>query len=315
MNNLDKNNILDVIIIGGGPAGITAAIYGKRSGLKVNIIEKGIIGGNIANTHLIENYPALMGISGFEFSMKLEKHLKDLEIDFNIETVLNISRNESLSNEIGLNIFEIETNKNKYFSKNIIISTGTVPKSLNIPGEQEYYGKGVSYCATCDGMLYKKKDVAVVGGGNTALESITVLSEICNNVYVFVRGDKFRGEQIVVDNILKKENVHIMYNTSLTEIKGDENFVTEISTTNGNYNIDGVFITIGTNPNSELFKDLVSLNNFNEIITDHQTMETSFKNIYAIGDVRDTKIRQILTGMSDAIYAIHDIISNNSKLS
>ena len=272
MNNLDKNNILDVTIIGGGPAGITAAIYGKRSGLKVNIIEKGIIGGNIANTHLIENYPALMGISGFEFSMKLEKHLKDLEIDFNIETVLNISKNESLSNELGLNVFEIE-------------------------------------------MLYKKKDVAVVGGGNTALESITVLSEICNNVYVFVRGDKFRGEQIVVDNILKKENVHIMYNTSLTEIKGDENFVTEITTTNGNYNVDGVFITIGTNPNSELFKDLVSLNNFNEIITDHQTMETSFKNIYAIGDVRDTKIRQILTGMSDAIYAIHDIISNNSKLS
>ena len=315
MNNLDKNNILDVIIIGGGPAGITAAIYGKRSGLKVNIIEKGIIGGNIANTHLIENYPALMGISGFDFSMKLEKHLKDLEIDFNVETVLNISRNESLSNELGLNVFEIETNKNKYFAKNIIISTGTVPKSLNIPGEQEYYGKGVSYCATCDGMLYKKKDVAVVGGGNTALESITVLSEICNNVYVFVRGDKFRGEQIVVDNILKKENVHIMYNTSLIEIKGDENFVTEITTTNGNYNVDGVFITIGTNPNSELFKELVSLNNFNEIITNHQTMETSFKNIYAIGDVRDTKIRQILTGMSDAIYAIHDIISNNSKLS
>ena len=239
--------------------GITAAIYGKRSGLKVNIIEKGIIGGNIANTHLIENYPALMGISGFEFSMKLEKHLKDLEIDFNIETVLNISKNESLSDEIGLNIFEIETNKNRYFAKNIIISTGTVPKSLNIPGEQEYYGKGVSYCATCDGMLYKKKDVAVVGGGNTALESITVLSEICNNVYVFVRRNKFRGEQIVVDNILKKENVHIIYNTSLTEIKGDENFVTEITTTNGNYNVDGVFITIGTNPNSELFKDLVSL--------------------------------------------------------
>ena len=164
-------------------------------------------------------------------------------------------------------------------------------------------------------MLYKKKDVAVVGGGNTALESITVLSEICNNVYVFVRRNKFRGEQIVVDNILKKENVHIIYNTSLTEIKGDENFVTEITTTNGNYNVDGVFITIGTNPNSELFKDLVSLNEFNEIITNHQTMETSFKNIYAIGDVRDTKIRQILTGMSDAIYAIHDILSNNSKLS
>ena len=244
--------------------GITAAIYGKRSGLKVNIIEKGIIGGNIANTHLIENYPALMGISGFEFSMKLEKHLKDLEIDFNIENVLNISKNESLSSEMGLNIFEIETNKNKYFAKNIIISTGTVPKSLNIPGEQEYYGKGVSYCATCDGMLYKKKDVAIVGGGNTALESITVLSEICNNVYVFVRGNKFRGEQIVVDNILKKENVHIIYNTSLTEIKGDENFVTGITTTNGNYNVDGVFITIGTNPNSELFKDLVSLNKFND---------------------------------------------------
>ena len=132
MNNLDKNNILDVTIIGGGPAGITAAIYGKRSGLKVNIIEKGIIGGNIANTHLIENYPALMGISGFDFSMKLEKHLKDLEIDFNVETVLNISRNESLSNELGLNVFEIETNKNKYFAKNIIISTLCIDGLISI---------------------------------------------------------------------------------------------------------------------------------------------------------------------------------------
>ena len=287
-------------------------------------MDKQVQARNILNTLKIVELVSKLGCkrvlfsgSQAEYGLTYEKakHLKDLEIDFNTENVLNIYKNESLSSEIGLNVFEIETNKNKYFAKNIIISTGTVPKSLNIPGEQEYYGKGVSYCATCDGMLYKKKDVAVVGGGNTALESITVLSEICNNVYVFVRRNKFRGEQIVVDNILKKENVHIIYNTSLTEIKGDENFVTEITTTNGNYNVDGVFITIGTNPNSELFKDLVSLNEFNEIITNHQTMETSFKNIYAIGDVRDTKIRQILTGMSDAIYAIHDILSNNSKLS
>ena len=176
---------------------------------------------------------------------------------------------------MGVNIFEIETNKNKYLAKNIIISTGTVPKHLNIPGEKEYFGNGVSYCATCDGMLYRKKDVAVVGGGNTALESITILSEICNNVFVFVRGDGFRGEKIVVDKILQKENVHIMYNTTLSEIKGNNEFVTGIETTNGNYNVDGVFVTIGTNPNSETFRDLVSLNALNEIIVDHSTMETS----------------------------------------
>ena len=255
--------------------GITAAIYGKRSGLKVHIIEKGIIGGSISTTNIIENYPALMGISGFDFSMKLEKHLKDLEIDFTTENVLNIFKNDSLSTEMGVNIFEIETNKNKYLAKNIIISTGTVPKHLNIPGEKEYFGNGVSYCATCDGMLYRKKDVAVVGGGNTALESITILSEICNNVFVFVRGDEFRGEKIVVDKILQKENVHIMYNTTLSEIKGNNEFVTGIETTNGNYIVDGVFVTIGTNPNSETFRDLVSLNALNEIIVDHSTMETS----------------------------------------
>ena len=139
--------------------GITAAIYGKRSGLKVHIIEKGIIGGNIATTNIIENYPALMGISGFDFSMKLEKHLKDLEIDFTTENVLNIFKNDSLSKEMSVNIFEIETNKNKYLAKNIIISTGTVPKHLNIPGEKEYFGNGVSYCATCDGMLDRKSVV------------------------------------------------------------------------------------------------------------------------------------------------------------
>ena len=179
-----------------------------------------------------------------------------LEIPVITEEVKSIEKNDKLTNLEKNNIFNVKTNKNEYITRNIIIATGTTPKKLGIPGEIEYSGKGVSYCATCDGMLYKKRDVAVVGGGNTALESITLLSEICNNVYVFVRGNKFRGEQIVVDNILKKENVHIMYNTSLTEIKGDENFVTEITTTNGNYNVDGVFITIGTNPNSELFKEL-----------------------------------------------------------
>ena len=158
-------------------------------------------------------------------------------------------------------------------------------------------------------MLYKKRDVAVIGGGNTALESITLLSEICNNVYVFLRGDSFKGEQIVVDKIMQKENVHIIYNTTLKEIKGNNEFVTEIETTNGNYNVDGVFITIGTDPNSKLFANILELNKLNEIITNKDTMETSVNNIYAIGDVRDTKIRQILTSMSDSLYAIHDILS------
>ena len=299
--------MVDVIIIGAGTAGLSAAIYVQRAGKKALVLEESTYGGQIINTADIENYPGIKHISGFDFATDLYNQAKDLGTTFAFEGVVKIENHEDEK--------IVYTTKNEYHAKAIIIATGMKRRELGIEREKELTGKGVSYCATCDGMLYKKKDVAVVGGGNTALESITVLSEICNNVYVFVRGDKFRGEQIVVDNILKKDNVHIMYNTSLTEIKGDENFVNEITTTNGNYNVDGVFITIGTNPNSELFKELVSLNNFNEIITNHQTMETSFKNIYAIGDVRDTKIRQILTGMSDAIYAIHDIISNNSKLS
>ena len=231
------------------------------------------------------------------------------EIPVITEEVKSIEKNDELTNLEKNNIFNVKTNKNEYITRNIIIATGTTPKKLGIPGEIEYSGKGVSYCATCDGMLYKKRDVAVIGGGNTALESITLLSEICNNVYVFLRGDKFKGEQIVVDKIIQKENVHIIYNTTLKEIKGNNEFVTEIETTNGNYNVDGVFITIGTDPNSKLFANILELNKLNEIITNKDTMETSVNNIYAIGDVRDTKIRQILTGMSDAIYAIHDILS------
>ena len=155
-----------------------------------------------------------------------------LEIPVITEEVKSIEKNDKLTNLEKNNIFNVKTNKNEYITRNIIISTVTNPKKLGIPGEIEYFGKGVSYCATCDGMLYKKRDVAVVGGGNTALESITLLSEICNNVYVFLRGDSFRGEQIVVDKIMQKENVHIIYNTTLKEIKGNEDFVTSIETTN-----------------------------------------------------------------------------------
>lgn len=155
-----------------------------------------------------------------------------LEIPVITEEVKSIEKNDKLTNLEKNNIFNVKTNKNEYITRNIIISTGTNPKKLGIPGEIEYFGKGVSYCATCDGMLYKKRDVAVIGGGNTALESITLLSEICNNVYVFLRGDSFRGEQIVVDKIMQKENVHIIYNTTLKEIKGNEDFVTSIETTN-----------------------------------------------------------------------------------
>ena len=154
------------------------------------------------------------------------------EIPVITEEVKSIEKNDELTNLEKNNIFNVKTNKNEYITRNIIIETGTNPKKLGIPGEIEYSGKGVSYCATCDGMLYKKRDVAVIGGGNTALESITLLSEICNNVYVFLRGDKFRGEQIVVDKIMQKENVHIIYNTTLKEIKGNEDFVTSIETTN-----------------------------------------------------------------------------------
>ncbi len=154
------------------------------------------------------------------------------EIPVITEEVKSIEKNDELTNLEKNNIFNVKTNKNEYITRNIIIATGTNPKKLGIPGEIEYFGKGVSYCATCDGMLYKKRDVAVVGGGNTALESITLLSEICNNVYVFLRGDSFRGEQIVVDKIMQKENVHIIYNTTLKEIKGNEDFVTSIETTN-----------------------------------------------------------------------------------
>lgn len=154
------------------------------------------------------------------------------EIPVITEEVKSIEKNDELTNLEKNNIFNVKTNKNKYITRNIIIATGTNPKKLGIPGEIEYSGKGVSYCATCDGMLYKKRDVAVIGGGNTALESITLLSEICNNVYVFLRGDSFKGEQIVVDKIMQKENVHIIYNTTLKEIKGNEDFVTSIETTN-----------------------------------------------------------------------------------
>lgn len=290
----------DIAIIGSGPGGITAAIYATRAGLTVDVFEKMVVGGNAATTYNIDNYPGFSNISGAEFAMKLYEHVNELEIPIQYETIEKIVKNEEGN-------YELIAGDKKFCAKNIIVATGSRPRGLGAPGETEYEGKGVSYCATCDGMFFKGKTVAVVGGGNTALEDAIVLANLCKKVYVLIRSDKFRGYASLQEKVEALDNVEIIKEVNVTEFLGDGERLNKIVTTKGEIELDGVFLAIGTIPNSKIVEGICDLNQYGEIITDDK-MRTSAETIYAIGDVRDTKQRQIITAMADAVYAINAII-------
>ena len=284
----------DVIIIGGGPAGCTAGIYACRGGLKTLIIEKKFCGGQTVLTDTIENYPGLDGISGFEFAQKLKAHALKYGAEIVSENVEEID----LEREVK--------RVNNYEADAVIIATGAVPKKLGIDREEELTGKGVSYCATCDGMFFKGKDVAVVGGGNTALEDAEYLSRICNKVYLIHRRDKFRGDMHLVKRVEALENVELCMENQVSELVGTP--LSSVVLKDGReLSVNGIFIAVGNNPESELFGVCEKENGY--ILTD-EFMRTNIPGVYAVGDVRKKFLRQIITACSDGAVASSHIISN-----
>ena len=243
----------DIIIIGAGPAGLTSAIYSAISNKKVLVLEAKSYGGKIINAHEIRNYPSLESISGFEFATKLYKQVKDLGVDIIYEKVVDIKDYSEYK--------EVTTNKNTYKSKTIIIATGSENRKLGLENEDELVGKGISYCATCDGSFYKDKVVGVIGGGQTALDDALYLSDIVEKVYLIHRDNSFKVD-FSIDELNKHNNIEIIFNTSVTKINGKEKL--ESITINENHstktlNIDGLFIAVGQIPENQNFAKLIKL--------------------------------------------------------
>lgn len=302
--------IYDVIIIGGGPAGLTASLYAGRAGLSNIILEKMYVGGQVSTTYEVDNYPGFIEISGSELAMKMDEHAKRHGSKTITDDVTEI--------DIDNKIFKVKSQNNIYESKTIIITTGAKPKKLEIKNEIELSGKGVSYCATCDGAFFRNKDVAVIGSGNTAVEDAIFLSRFCSKIYLIVRGDKLKAEKSLIDNLKNHKNIEIIYNHITKEILGDtivEGLVIEDNKNNElkTLPLKGIFVAVGVVPNSNILEGKVKTNNLGYIITD-AFMMTSINGIFAAGDARDTPLRQVVTAASDgaiAAYAASVFIAKN----
>lgn len=285
----------DIIIIGAGPAGLTAALYALRANKKVLIFEAKSYGGQIINASKIENYPGIENISGFDFATTLYNQVKRLNGEIKYETVTRVTEEK-----------EVFTNQGKYEAKAIIIATGSTSRKLNIENEKEYVGRGVSYCATCDGNFFKEKTVAVIGGGQTAIDDCLYLSDIVSKVYLIYRGEKLNSELNKLDKLNELSNLEIILNTNVSKIIGSD-LVTGIEITNNNgnkseINIDGLFIAVGQEPKNEIFSNVVDLNEKGYILT-ADGIHTKTNGIYVAGDTRVKELRQLTTAVSDGSIA------------
>ena len=293
----------DIIIIGAGPAGLTAAIYASRALKKTLVLEAVAYGGQIINTLDIENYPAEEHISGFDFATKLYNQAINLGSEIKFEKATNIIDNDDFK--------EVTTTKSSYKTKTIIIATGADNRKLGIENEDKYIGKGISYCATCDGSFYRKKDVAIVGGGNTAVEDAIYLSDIVNKVYLIHRRDKFRASEKSIELLNEKKNIEIIYNSNVTKLNGTDN-ITSIEVTDKDNNkkdidISCLFIAIGKVPENENFSQLIETNEQGYIIA-NENCHTNIPGIFVAGDTRIKQLRQLVTATSDGAVAATEAI-------
>lgn len=295
-----SNKIFDCIILGGGPAGLSSALYCARGNLDCAIIDISSIGGAPVNYCEIENYLGFDKIKGFELCEKFENHINN----FNIT---KLEYEEITKVDLKSNIKTITTKNSTYRAKTVIIATGAKPKKLNIKGEVENIGKGVSYCAVCDGAFYKDKVVMVVGGGNSALEEALYLTTFAKKVYLMHRRNEFRADKIIQKRVEENKKIELILNSIPLEIMADKT-VNSVKILNNQTNkekiikIDGIFPYIGIEPNIELFLHQVNFDKFGFIITDN-TMKTNLEGVYAIGDVRNTPLRQVITAVSDGAVA------------
>lgn len=304
----------DLIIVGGGPAGLTAGIYAVRFGLNTIILEKSEISGQIALADVVENYPGFPEISGLELMEKYKSHAQEIGVETKITEVLSI-RDEGKKKIVS-------TDSGEFESKAVIIATGANPKHLNVPGEKEFISKGVSYCAICDGPFFKNKTVVVVGGGNSAIADALLLSKIAKKVYLIHRRDKLRAIKILQDRAFEATNIEFILNACILEIIGNTEGIRRVKKIvvkdlkSGELQelaTDGVFIYIGIHPNTEIID--VEKNEEGFIRTD-RFLETSKKGIYAAGDCRDTPLWQLVAAVRDgalAATAVNDYIEKFKK--
>ena len=295
-------HIYDMIVVGGGPGGYTAALYAARAGLDTVILEKLSAGGQMALTEQIDNYPGFEdGIDGFSLGEKMKRGTER----FGVETKLT----EVLSLDLSGTVKKAETSEGPLFARTIVLATGAGPRELGIEGEQELIGKGVNYCAACDGMFYKNKTVVIAGGGNTAAADALILSRICKKVIVVHRRDTLRATKIYHEPLMKAENVEFRWDSEIIELLHDEkvigirlrNVKTGEETTLA---CDGVFVSIGRKPSSELVKDQVEVDPAGYIIADEST-RTNIPGVFAVGDVRTKALRQVVTAVADGATAVH----------
>ncbi len=295
----DENKMWDIIVVGAGTAGLTAAIYGQRAGKQVLLLESGIYGGQIVNAPEIENYPGIATVSGYQFAMNLYEQATGLGAVLENGKVIGIQ--EKASNWI------VQTEVAAYVGKAVILATGAKHRSLGLKQEAELTGKGISYCATCDGAFYRGKTVAVIGGGNTALGDAEYLSNLCETVYLIHRREEFRGTTEAVERLKKRDNVRILLNTVVEELIGSEGLealrILDKETGSGQQlKVDAAFVAIGQEPDNQAFASLVELDE-NGYIRAGEDCKTQATGVFAAGDCRTKQVRQLTTAAADGAVA------------
>lgn len=325
----------DLVIVGSGPAGLAAAIYAQRARLNTLVIEKEMMsGGQVLSTYEVDNYPGLPGINGFDLGMKLRQHADQLEAVFCEDEVegIELVKAEEQQGEEQLQAAELREisdsmmsksaaektgnsavmkriigKKDTYYAKTVIIASGAMHSKLGVPGEEEFGGMGVSYCATCDGAFFRKKVTAVVGGGDVAIEDAIFLARMCERVYLIHRRDQLRGARSLQEKLFALDNVTVLWDTVVEEIRGDGK-VNSLAVKNvktqeqSELSVDGVFVAVGITPNSQPFSQLLTLDH--GYIAADATCETGVPGVFAAGDVRKKQLRQIVTAVADGANAV-----------
>lgn len=297
-----EQEIFDTVVLGGGPAGYTAALYAARAGFSVLLLEKLSPGGQLATTDVIENYPGFSeGIGGFELAMKMKEGAEK----FGAKTKLA----EVVSVELGEEVKKLTTKKETLFARTVVLATGARPRELGLPGERELRGRGVSYCATCDGMFYRGKTVAVVGGGNTAAADALYLSRLCEKVFLIHRRDSLRASKSYLAPLERAGNVEFVWNSRVTELKQETALtgLTLQNTASGEQreiSCDGVFVAIGYLPETDLFAGQLNLDESGYVEAD-ETTRTNLPGVFAVGDLRRKPLRQVVTAAADGAVAAY----------
>lgn len=294
----------DLIIIGAGPAGLSAAVYAARAELDFIVIEGSMMqGGQILTTYDVDNYLGLPGTGGFDMGMKFAEHAKKLGVSFVTENVVSM--------EVQGDVKSVKTDKNTYETKTIIIATGAVHKKAGIPGEAEFTGKGVSYCATCDGAFFKNKVTAVVGGGDVAVEDALYLSRMCGKVYLIHRRDEFRAAKSLVKKARETDNIEFVLDSVVEKIEGENkvrsiNIRSKKSATIKTLEVDGVFFAVGMQPVTAFVDKNIEMNEAGYIIAG-EDCATNIPGVYAAGDIRTKQLRQIITAAADGANAVTSV--------